>query len=186
MCAQRKVAALMPRVHGALARRAMAMLLVASALGGCEAAKTSVENRAPGLGGRIVALGGSPAKGFIVVTRRADRVSIIVNLNDVGPGVYRVAFHTNGNCTSPNGFSAGPPWAPPGGTVETYNIAMNADGNLNMSIRISGIPVDPPDGIYGRSIVVHQGVYGSLDTEPGARNNRIACVVLNEAPEIEF
>lgn len=169
-----------------LVRRASAVLVFAAALSGCDATKTIIENRAPGLGGRITALGGSAAKGFIIVRRRADGVTVIVNLNDVGPGIYRVVFHATGNCKSPNGFSAGPPWAPPGREIEAYNGAMNVDGLLNMSIPIAGIPVDPPDGIYGRSIVIHQGLYGSLDTEPGVRNNRIACVVLNEANEFEF
>ena len=161
-----------------------AALALAVTLAGCETARTIVDSRAPGLGGRIVALGGSPAKGFIVVKRRESGVTLIVNLNDVGPGIYRVVFHANGNCKSPNGFSAGPPWAPPGGQVEVYSGAMNSDGLLNMSILISGLPVDPPDGIYGRSVVIHQGNTGSLDAVPDVRNDRIACVVLNEAPEV--
>ena len=113
-------------------------------------------------------------------------MTLIVNLNDVGPGIYRVVFHATGNCKSHNGFSAGPPWAPPGREVEAYNGAMSQDGLVNMSIPISGMPVDPPDGLYGRSVVVHQGLTGSLDTEPDVRNNRIACVVLNEASEFLF
>jgi Cu/Zn superoxide dismutase len=179
-------ALLMPSSGGALARAAAVVLLLAAGLTSCDATKTIMESRAPGLGGKIVPLGGSAAKGFIVIKRRTDGVTLIVNLNDVRPGIYRVVFHATGNCKSPNGFSAGPPWAPPGREIEAYNGAMNADGLLNMSIPISGIPVDPPDGIYGRSVVVHQGISGSLDTEPGVRNNRIACVVLNEASEFLF
>ena len=174
----------MPSSSVALARRAAVVLALAAALAGCETAKTMIDSRAPGLGGRIVALGGSSAKGFIVVKRRESGVTLIVNLNDVVPGIYRVVFHANGNCRSSNGFSAGPPWAPAGGQVEAYNGAMNADGLLNMSIVIAGLPVEPPDGIYGRSVVIHQGISGSLDAEPDVRNNRIACVVLKDAPEM--
>jgi Cu/Zn superoxide dismutase len=183
------VEALIPFSTVALARRAAVALALAVALAGCETARTLnaalVSNR-PALGGRIVALGGSSAKGFINVQRREGGVTLIVNLNDVGPGIYRVVFHTNGNCRSPNGFSAGPPWVPAGGEVKAYDGAMNSDGLLNMSIPIAGLSVDPPDGIYGRSVVVHHGATGSLDAEPGVRNNRIACVVLGDVPEAVF
>jgi Cu/Zn superoxide dismutase len=172
----------------ALVRTAIALALAVT-IGGCETASminAKIFSRGPGLGGRIKSLGGSSAKGFIVVARREGGVTLIVNLNDVGPGIYRVAFHTNGNCSSNNGFSAGPPWAPPGGEVQTYDGAMNSDGLLNMSIPIGGLPIDPPDGIFGRSVVIHAGVSGSLEAEPGVRNNRIACVVLNEASELDL
>lgn len=172
----------------ALARAALAAA-VAVSVGGCETAATinaKIFSRGPGLGGKIKALGGSSAKGFIVVSRREGGANLIVNLNDVGPGIYRVAFHMNGNCSSSNGFSAGPPWAPPGGEVRTYDGVMNSDGLLNMSIPISGLLIDPPDGIFGRSVVVHAGISGSLDAQPGVRNDRIACVVLNETTEVEL
>ena len=178
----------MPGMRTRFAPAAIALTL-ALTLAGCETAAridAKVFSRGPGLGGKIRALGGSSAKGFIVVSRREGGATLIVNLNDVGPGIYRVVFHMNGNCSSRNGFSAGPPWAPPGGEVVAYEGAMNADGLLNMSIPIPGLLIDPPDGIRGRSVVVHDSSSGSLDTEPDVRNNRIACVVLNEASEIEL
>jgi Cu/Zn superoxide dismutase len=176
----------MPGMRIPFAFAAIALML-SVALAGCETAATinaKIFSRGPGLGGRIHALGGSAAKGFIVVSRREGGATLIVNLNDVGPGTYRVVFHMNGNCSSRNGFSAGPPWAPPGGEVRTYEGAMGVDGLLNMSIPISGLLIDPPDGILGRSVVVHDTTSSSLDAEPDVRNNRIACVVLNEAAEI--
>ena len=182
-------AALMLRFDAIPARRAATVLMLAMAVGGCQTAGTydaPLVKNSNVLGGRIVALGGSPAKGFINVQRRAGGVTLIVNLNDVGPGVYRVAFHTNGNCSSRNGFSAGPPWAPPGAEVRTYEGFMNSDGLLNMSVPLSDIPMEPPDGLYGRSVVVHYGLTGSLDAEPGVRNNRIACVVLTDVLEAAF
>ena len=64
---------------------------------------------------------------------------------------------------------------------------MGVDGLLNMSIPISGLLIDPPDGILwpvGRR--ARRDFGSSLDTEPDVRNNRIACVVLNEASELEL
>lgn len=166
--------------------RAVAVLALAAMLAGCEATRNVIDSRPSGLGGRIVPLGGSAAKGFIIVKRREGGVTLIVNLNDMRPDIYRVVFHANGNCKSHNGFSAGPPWAPPGGQVEVYSGWMNADGLLSMSIPISGLPIEAPDGIYGRSVVIHQGNTGSLDAIPDVRNDRIACVVLSDAPEMEL
>ncbi len=176
----------MRRSLPSLASCAAVALALAVVLAGCEATRNVIDSRPSGLGGRIVPLGGSAAKGFIIVKRREGGVTLIVNLNDMRPDIYRVVFHANGNCKSHNGFSAGPPWAPPGGQVEVYNGWMNADGLLTMSVPISGLPIEAPDGIYGRSVVIHQGNTGSLDAVPDVRNDRIACVVLTDAPEMEL
>ena len=49
---------------------------------------------------------------------------------------------------------------------------------VGTTVRIPGLVLDGPAGISGKSLVVHQGLYGSLDAQPGVPNNRVACGVI--------
>ena len=59
---------------------------------------------------------GDACQPLLAVVGRASNqgTSLSVYFANVNPGRYRVAIHAQGNCTSPNGFSAGAPWVPPG------------------------------------------------------------------------
>src|SRR5690349_8966982 len=59
-------------------------------------------------------IGGSAIFGKIRVIDRGDGASVLVSMMNVPPGAYRIAFNETPNCSSPNGFSAGAPWAPAG------------------------------------------------------------------------
>jgi Cu-Zn family superoxide dismutase len=104
-------------------------------------------------------------------------VIMTVNFNGAGPGEYRIAVHANGNCSSPNAFSAGPPWAPPGVAIASPTVFKN-DESASLSVRLPGYRIEGPDGVSGRSVVVHAGSRDSLDAQPGVSNGRIACGVI--------
>ena len=88
-------------------------------------------------------------------------------LGSVGPGDYRVVIHANGNCTSPNGFSAGPPWAPPGVAAQHVVLVRKNDDYATRSwSALRRLRLDGPDGVLGRSVVVHAGAHGSLAARP--------------------
>jgi len=108
-----------------------------------------------------------------------------VHLTGLRTGPYRIVIHTNGNCTSPNGFSAGPPWIPTGASPQTIarmqDAVMVGDNAFSMVERISGVWLDGADPLIGKSVVVHAGSQGSLEAQPGVRNDRVACGVIGAA-----
>ncbi len=141
----------------------------------------------PGVGARLAARGGSAVTGLILFRRREGGLTMVVQIQEVViPGPYRVAIHTTGNCSSPNAFSAGPPWAPRGGVPQVYLGEATNTGILMMTASLDGVAIDGPDGILGKAIVVHQGLAGPLDAQPGVPNNRLACGVIENiaSPEI--
>jgi superoxide dismutase, Cu-Zn family len=171
-------------------RRAGCSLAFAAALAACSSTGGN-ESRvllttAPSVGARLTAKGGSTVKGLILFRRRDGGATMVVQLQDVLAGPYRIAIHTTGNCSSPNTFSAGPPWAPPGGVPQVYAGAAGNTGLLTMTASLDGVAVDGPDGILGKAIVVHQGLAGPLDAQPGLPNNRIACGVIENIASHEF
>jgi superoxide dismutase, Cu-Zn family len=128
-------------------------------------------------------IGGSAAKGAARFAPTSSGVAMTVSVGNLVPGqLYRVVIHANGNCSSPNGFSAGPPWIPAGKTERTMRDmatgqAIN-DGSMSLVVRISDIHVNGPDSLFGKSVIVHQGTQGSLEAKPGVPNDGVACGVI--------
>ncbi len=126
--------------------------------------------------------GGSAVTGSVIVGPTSSGVAMRIALANLAVGPYRVVIHANGNCTSPNAFSAGPPLVLPGGSkhllADTPPGLSGPDGNLMMVVRIPGLKIEGPDGIAGKSVVVHMGAQGSLDAQPGVPNDRVACGVI--------
>jgi Cu-Zn family superoxide dismutase len=139
---------------------------------------------------RFAPIGGSTLTGAAIIHPYAGGLELKVNFNGAAPGRYRVMIHANGNCSSLNGFSAGPPWAPPGAKLaeEGYPMQKN-DDSASVVSRLPGYRMDGPDGVMGRSVVVHAGGTGPLDAQPGVRNERIGCgviVVPSRPPILDF
>lgn len=163
--------------------RAAMIAVTVVVLAGCQSMKDAGNavfggSTGPAVGGMFVPLGGSAIEGSVVFQRREGGVTLVVQVNGAAPGVYRVAVHATGNCSSRNGFSAGAPWAPPGRPPLVVTLATNSEGTATLSTRIAGVAVDGPDGILGRAVIIHAGAAGSLDAQPGVPNQRIACAVI--------
>jgi len=140
----------------------------------------------PAVGAKLAARGGSAVAGLILFRRREGGLTMVVQLHDVMVGPYRVAIHTTGNCSSPNAFSAGPPWALPGGIPQIYGGEAGNGGLLMMTASLDGVSIDGPNGILAKSVVVHQGLAGPVDAQPGVPNNRVACGVIENIASPEF
>jgi Cu/Zn superoxide dismutase len=126
---------------------------------------------------------GSSAAGSARVIDRGDGVLLTVSVTNLMPGSYRLALHDRGRCNTPYARGVGPAWAPPGalrppGTFLPQFVASDKS-NTVLTERIPGVRVDGPDGLRGRTIVVHWG--DSVDTAfPGQPNNRILCGVFED------
>jgi Cu/Zn superoxide dismutase len=166
-------------------------IALAVALAGCLAACASDEEAKkpppdPGVGAQLQPVSNSAIKGHVSFKQYDGGVAISVDVYGY-PGTVRLVIHSTGNCTSPNGFSAGPPWIPPGAT-EPPMIRIAISDNLygNTNTRLPGVRIDGPDGIRGKSVVVHRGNAGSLDAQPDVPNNRVACGVIETNKPLTF
>jgi Cu/Zn superoxide dismutase len=183
----------MPPIHDLTAAARMAALLVAltPALAGCGAPRSTMPPPAasnlpdPKVGRSVGLLAnlrsiGSAVSGKVRVVDRGDGVAVMIAVANLPP-VYRVAFHENGNCTSPYGFSAGPAWAPPGRSPEKLApLLTNPDGNVETEFHVAGVHTTGENGLAGRSVMLYFGY--DIDTvKPGVRNNVMACGVFEPA-----
>ena len=166
--------------------RVVAALAVASALAGCAGPRELEEGagilgtRADTLEARLVSKGGSGARGTVRFAQTGKGLELSVYFYNVPVGSYRVAVHANGNCTSPNAFSAGAPWIPPGATQPIVFGFFVDENGADFSRRVPGLTLTGPMGVSGRSAVIHQGWNGPLDAVPDLPNDRVACGVFGD------
>lgn len=133
------------------------------------------------------AIGGSAVSGKIRVVDRGDGASVLVSMMNIPPGDFRIAIHENANCSSPNGFSAGPAWAPAGKRPQDLIATQhaNSEDRVESSLRVAGLRASGVDGVAGRSIVVYAGDKVT-DAQPGVPNEEIACGVFEPAQPLSF
>lgn len=152
-------------------------LAACSTPGGVEIFPEGASQEAPMRG-----IGGVATSGSVVVSPLKDGVLMRVSLVNLPVGkAYRTVIHEEGNCSSPNGYSAGPPLVLPGETqhvtAEWPPVVLFRDEMFITVLRLRGVQMTGPNGISGKAVVVHVGD-GSLDAQPGVPNNRIACGVI--------
>lgn len=132
-------------------------------------------------------IGGSAVFGKIRVIDRGDGASILVSMMNVPPGDYRIAIQETPNCSSPNGFSAGPAWAPAGMDPRTFIPVqyVNSEDRVEQSLRVPALRTTGPNGVAGHSVVVYAGSR-ITDARPDVPNERMACGVFEPAHKLEF
>jgi len=164
-------------------RLAAAVFALAS-LASCASTKQEADAMRARVGGLVAQLRSS-ATAVTGVARAydyRDGVQIQVAVDNLIPGRYRVAIHENGNCRSPNLFSAGPAWAPAELGKAPADLLppmyTNSEGNQNGYVAyVPGLHTDRPPSLRGKSIVIHWGTSVN-EAFPGQPNNRVACGVL--------
>ncbi|HVF63308.1 MAG TPA: hypothetical protein VNE58_04875 [Casimicrobiaceae bacterium] len=134
----------------------------------------AAQREAPGVEARLQRIN-SAASGIVKVRESGDLLIVSVVLAGVGPGTYRAVLHENGNCTSPNGFSAGAPWSSPGARepatrmIPEFNVTSDRAGEL--IARLRGVRMGD---LMNRGVLVYEGIT-PIVPKPDARNNVVAC-----------
>jgi Cu-Zn family superoxide dismutase len=134
---------------------------------------------APGVEAVLIPKNGSAAQGDVKIMQRDDTLSVLVSLNNLPPGPYRVAIHERGNCTSPNAFSAGRPWAPAGDARPATDLlpamTVGAQAHGQMTYRLRGVRLTGPDSLEGKAVLVHAGARVDADLRPDVPNGVVLC-----------
>lgn len=177
-------------VHRSIARGTRAFALAGVlALTACGTANEPMglpaqEKRAPAPGVEAV-FSQVNASGMNGTARFVDRggvTHVFIVVNNGPPSPFSIAIHERGNCSSPNAFSAGQPWAPPGWSTPAArmfpSIVLNTNGTGDMTVRLRGLALSGPDSLQGRAVLVHAGPVIGEDSRPGVPNNVVLCGVI--------
>jgi len=167
------------------ARRGLCIALAAT-LAACQTSGGSAPQEAgrrpvPGVEAALAPSNGAAGQGTARLVVRGDDLVLLVSVNSVVQGPYRVSIHERGNCSSPNAFSAGAPWAPPGSpraAVDLFpELLVRESGNAQMTTTVRGVRLSVDD-LRDKSIVVSVGTTVEADVVPGVPNRRVLCGVL--------
>lgn len=138
----------------------------------------------PGVDARLRGVNNSAVTGTVRMRESGDLLVVFVDLQAGVPGPYRVVLHSNNNCSSPNGFSAGAPWSPPGWKESPMRLVPEITANVNglgqLTARVRGVRLG--DAVT-RSVLVYRGTTPQVP-QPDVRNNVVACGAFEPATQL--
>lgn len=134
---------------------------------------------------------GSEATGTATFTAHDGEVVLTLQLAGCPPGEHAVHLHEIGDCSAPDGTSAGGHWNPGGrdhgqweqapfhlGDIGNITIGEDGTGSMVLTTDLWSIRSGEDNDVVGRAVIVHAGS-DDFQTQPtGAAGGRIACGVI--------
>src|SRR5437763_2848194 len=135
---------------------------------------------------------GNNVSGTVTFTASGNEVKVIADVTGLTPGKHGFHVHEFGDCSSPDGNSAGghfnpthkqhgAPDAADRHAGDLGNIEADASGKARLDWKDKAMKLSGPDSIVGRSVIVHEKE-DDLKTQPtGNAGGRVACGVIGVA-----
>jgi Cu-Zn family superoxide dismutase len=135
---------------------------------------------------------GNEVHGVVKFTRTDTGVKVTGEISGLAPGLHGFHIHEFGDCSAPDGKSAGGHFNPAGvehggpdspkhHVGDLGNIEANSEGVAIVNVTSSMIEFDGENSILGRGLIVHAG-QDDLKSQPsGAAGDRVACGVIGVA-----
>jgi Cu-Zn family superoxide dismutase len=136
---------------------------------------------------------GNNAKGSVAFTPNGDRVRLLAKVSGLSPGAHGFHIHEKGDCSAPDGMSAGGHFNPTGkahgnpaagehhgGDMPT--LEADASGDATLDVTLDTITLgDKTNSIIGRAVIVHKDADDYKTQPTGNSGARVACGVIAAA-----
>ena len=129
--------------------------------------------------------------GKAVFTQNGDNIKFVISLANASPGEHAVHIHETGDCSAPDGTSAGGHWNPTGvahgkwGEGEFHlgdigNLTANAQGmgKLELTTNLWEMNTGSDIDFVGKAIIVHADADDFVSQPSGNAGPRIGCGVI--------
>jgi len=135
----------------------------------------------------------SKLTGNVVFTQENGEVSMTAIISGLAEGTHAIHIHEKGDCSAPDGKSAGGHWNPTGedhgkwGDSEGFhkgdigNFEVDASGNGTVNLTTDEWCLDCGDDkkdLRGKAVIVHDGVDDYTSQPSGAAGTRVGCGVI--------
>jgi Cu-Zn family superoxide dismutase len=133
----------------------------------------------------------SGVTGTAAFSQQNGEILLHIDLANTPPGEHAFHIHQTGDCSSPDGKSAGGHWNPmemdhgawaadPHHLGDVGNIVVGEDGTgtFHMSTDAWSIGTGEPNDITGKAVILHAGIDDFTSQPTGAAGGRIACGVI--------
>ena len=165
--------------------------------GGCYAAGKTSKGKAAGKGQGKKAVAVLQSKSDSKVTGKAvfheanGKVTLDVMLEGAEPGQHAVHLHEKGDCSAPDGASAGGHWNPTNenhgkwgtapfhrGDIGVVEVGADGKGKLTLSTDLWTIGGAPETDVIGKAVIVHAKTDDFTTQPTGNAGGRVACGVV--------
>lgn len=135
---------------------------------------------------------GSKVHGVVKFTKTGNNVTVTGEVSGLTPGLHGFHIHEFGDCSAPDGKSAGGHFNPTGAdhggpdspkhhVGDLGNIEANEEGIATINVTSEMIEFEGDTSILGRGLIVHAG-QDDLKSQPsGDAGGRVACGVIGVA-----
>jgi len=154
------------------------------------AGSASMAPTMPKASAALAATAGNETTGTVAFSPNGDRVRVLAKVTGLVPGAHGFHIHEKGDCSAPDGMSAGGHFNPTGkahgnpaaGEHHGGDMPMleaDAAGNATLDVTLDTITLGADaNGIIGRSVIVHKDP-DDFKTQPtGNSGARVACGVI--------
>lgn len=159
-------------------------VLAAALLAGCATTPAG-----PSAAAQLAARSGSTVSGSVTFVETAGGVRVEALVSGLTPGEHGFHVHEVGDCTAPDAASAKGHFNPAGkahghhGNEEHHggdmpNLVANALGEASYKVELKGVSLSGPNGVVGRSVVIHADPDDYKSQPAGNSGKRVACGVI--------
>ena len=132
---------------------------------------------------------GNTVNGMVMFTQVPDGIHVVAEIRGLTPGKHGFHVHEKGDCSAPDGTSAGGHFNPTGmphgapNAVNRHvgdfgNIVAGQDGVARADFIDTHIALSGPNSIVDRAIIVHGGEDDLVSQPSGNAGPRVACGVI--------
>ena len=134
---------------------------------------------------------GSNLTGTAIFTQSGDTITLIVEVQNVSPGLHGVHIHEYGDCSAPDGTSAGGHWNPTNvdhgkwgedefhlGDIGNINVGEDGTGKIELTTDLWEMGTGSDLDIVGKGMIVHADADDFTSQPSGNAGARIGCGVI--------
>ena len=133
----------------------------------------------------------SSVTGMAIFTQDGDQITLVIEIQNASPGLHAVHIHENGDCSSPDGKSAGGHWNPTGvahgkwgegefhlGDIGNITVGEDGTGSIELTTDLWEIGTGSDIDVVGKGIIVHADADDFTSQPSGNAGARIGCGVI--------
>ena len=137
----------------------------------------------------------SSVTGMATFTQNGDQITLTIEIQGASPGIHAVHIHASGDCSAPDGTSAGGHWNPTDvahgkwgvgefhlGDIGNITVGEDGTGSIELTTDLWEIGTGSDVDVVGKGIIVHAGADDFTSQPSGNAGARIGCgaIVLAE------
>ena len=139
----------------------------------------------------ISSLNDSGVTGMAVFTQNGDQITFTAEIQGASPGLHAIHIHANGDCSAPDGTSAGGHWNPTDvahgkwgegefhlGDIGNITVGEDGTGHITLTTDLWEIGTGSDVDVVGKGIIVHADADDFVSQPSGNAGARIGCGVI--------